>query len=47
MIAGQNRTVRPLPTIRDVEVAGWSARISDHADYLIVSVSTSDAAEAG
>lgn len=30
---------------RDFEVVGWSARKSDHADYLIVSVSTDDARE--
>jgi hypothetical protein len=28
---------------RDFEVIGWSARKSDHANYLIVSVSTDDA----
>src|ERR1039458_8438739 len=30
---------------RDFEVVGWTARKSDHADYLIVSVSTDDARE--
>ncbi len=30
---------------QDFEVVGWTARKSDHADYLIVSVSTDDARE--